>query len=103
MQKKYVVNGLVLVLLVVGMGAYADVPDTITVHGQLLDDTGVPLTGNRDYQIVFYDTDIFGSVLGGVVTGTTELSPEGVFNISVVLPEEAKAAAELWYEIAVDS
>ena len=43
-----------------------------------------------------------GTILGATV-GTAQLSLEGIFDISVVLPEEAKSVAELWYEIAVDS
>ena len=81
----------------------ADVPDTITVHGQLLDDTGTPLTGNRDYEITFYDAEVDGTPLGTTFTGTTELSLEGIFDIPLVLSEEAKVVAELWYAIAVDS
>ena len=83
--------------------AYADVPDTITVHGQLLDETGTPLTGDRAYEITFFDAEVDGNPLGTTFTGTTQLSLEGIFDIPLTLPEEAKVVAELWYAIAVDS
>ena len=65
----------------------ADVPDTITVHGQLLDETGTPLTGDRAYEVTFFDAEVDGNPLGMTFTGTTQLALEGIFDIPLVLPE----------------
>lgn len=83
--------------------AYADPPSTINIRGQLLDAQGHALSGDRDYQVQFYDASAGGTTLGDPITGTTEVSPEGLFNIQALLPPSALLAPELWYEVAISS
>ena len=81
----------------------AAAPGTIPVRGQLLDGDGVPLAGARDYAVQFYDAETDGTALGGELTGTTTLSAEGLFGLSVTPPPEILSSTAVWYAIAVDS
>ncbi len=93
-----------LLLLVVGEGrAFADPPPTINIRGQLLDASGQALSGVREYRVQFYDAATNGAVLGEALTGQAQLSPEGLFNLQVVVPSQVFLAPEAWYEIAVSS
>jgi len=83
------------VLFLLAGAAWSDLPETVNVHGALVDAEGVPLSGARAYLVRFFDAVIGGSQLGGDVTGTVEVSPEGLFNLPVTLPAAALAAPEL--------
>jgi len=83
--------------------AWANPPATINVHGSLVGPDGMPLMGTRAYVVRFFDAAVDGTQLGGDLTGTVELSPEGLFNLPVVLPAEALAVPEVWYELGIDS
>ncbi len=78
-------------------------PGTIPIRGQLLDADGFALTGVRDFAVQFYDAETEGTALGGELTGTTTLSAEGVFSLSVTPPAEVLSGSGVWYAIAVDS
>ena len=82
--------------------SYADPPHTINIRGQLLNAQGQGLGGAREYSVQFYDAATAGTALGSASTGPTDVSPEGLFNIPLLLPESAVTAAEVWYELAVD-
>lgn len=91
-----------VLLTVFGATVCADPPQTISIRGQLLNAQGQGLGGVREYSVQFYDAATGGTALGTAFTGTTEVSPEGLFNILVLLPEAALTAGEVWYELAVD-
>lgn len=91
------------VMLVPSMSVWANPPETVNVHGSLVDSGGSPLTGLRGWQIRFFDAETDGAQLGGDLTGMVEVSPDGLFNLPVALPAEALAAAEVWYELGIDT
>lgn len=96
--------GLGLVVCLVGVSyAAAEAPATINIQGQLFDGDGFALTGLRDYTLRFFDAEADGAQLGGVLTGSVSLSAEGIFNISLTVPEAVLSSTGAWYEISVDS
>ncbi len=82
---------------------FADVPAGVNIRGQLLDVQGQALPGVREFTVQFYDAATGGTPLGDVILGQIEVSPEGLFNIPVILPPQALLAPEAWYEVAVAS
>ena len=94
---------LALMLAVGVTQAVAQPPATMSIRGQLLDSQGDPLTGARDYEVRFYDSDVGNSQLGTTLTGTATVSAEGLFNLSITPPAQVLSSAAAWYEIAVDS
>jgi hypothetical protein len=83
--------------------AAADPPPTINIRGTLVDSAGAPLSGSRVGRIRFFDAEVAGLQLGGDVNGTAEVGTDGVFNFPIVPPAAALAAAEAWYEVAIDT
>ena len=77
-----VAAGLFLVMLVTVVDAVAQPPATVNVRGQLLDSSGDALTGNRAYTLRFFDAETDGTQLGSDLTGTVNVSSEGLFNVS---------------------
>lgn len=103
-KNRILLTGIVLLLLAIGNStAFGDPPETINIRGQLLDASGLALSGARDYRVQFYDAAAAGAPLGEAITGQAELSPEGLFNLQIVLPPQALLAPEAWYELAVSS
>ena len=103
-MKQSICMAVIVVLCLTVLGAWANPPETVTIHGQLLDSGGQALTGARDYRVRFYDAPGGGAQLGGDLTGSTSLSAEGLFNVSVTLPAEVLSSVTgAWYDIAVDS
>lgn len=98
-----VLLGLFLLVGLLGSGAWGDVPATVNIHGQLLDSMGNPLSGARAYLIRFYDSASGFTQLGGSLTGTVEVTADGLFNLSIAPPAAALESPEAWYEVAVDS
>ncbi len=78
-------------------------PDTVNIHAQLVDSGGQAITGFRDYVVRFFDAESGGAQLGPDITGTANLSVDGLFNLSVTLPPQVLDSAAAWYEVAVDS
>ena len=83
--------------------AWGSPPETVNVHGALVDAEGAPLSGVRAYVVRFFDAQIGGVQLGGDVTGTVQVSAEGLFNLPVALPATALDAPALWYELGIDT
>lgn len=100
---KHAVSLILTVVLVTGMAVWANPPETVNVNGSLADAGGIPLTGARVFQVRMFDAETEGTQLGADLAGTVELSAEGLFSLPMVLPPEALAAAELWYELAIDT
>ncbi len=101
---KFMVTGAILMALILGISvAFADPPPTVNVRGQLLDPQGHALSGLREFRVQFYDAASGGTALGLAISGQTEVSLEGLFNITVTLPAPVLTAAEVWYEIALSS
>lgn len=97
-------TGMILLLLSIGNRlAFGNPPQTINIRGQLLDASGQALSGVREYRVQFYDAAADGTPLGEAITGQADLSPEGLFNLQIVLPSQALLAPEAWYELAVSS
>jgi hypothetical protein len=95
-----------LVLGVTLLGAAivsAVVPGEVVLRGQAVDGGGNPLVGTRAYVVRFFDAETGGTLLAGPITGTTTLTPEGLFSIPVVIPDAALDAAQVWYELGIDS
>ncbi len=90
-------------MLCAGFVAEAAPPATITIHGQLVDNGGFAITGARDYVVRFFDAATGNGQLGTDITGTANLSAEGLFNLSVTPPPEVLSSTAAWYEVAVDS
>ena len=38
------------------------------------------MDGVRGFEVTFYDAAVDGTILGTLVSGSVELSPEGIFN-----------------------
>ncbi len=103
-RTKFMVAGAVLMALILGISAaFADPPSTVNVRGQLLDPQGHALSGMREFRVQFYDAATGGTALGLAINGQTEVSLEGLFNITATLPAPVLTAAEVWYEIALSS
>ena len=83
-------------------GAWAQPPATVNLHGFLSDAAGVPLEGQRVYQVRFFDSEIGGAQLGGDLGGQTEVIG-GYFNLPVALPDAALSSGSVWYELAIDT
>ncbi len=83
--------------------SFAGPPAGINIRGQLLDVQGQALPGVREFSVQFFDAAAGGTPLGDTITGQVEVSPEGLFNIPLVLPPQALLAPEAWYEVAVAS
>ncbi len=94
---------LLALVLALGAPAWATPPETVNIHGALMDADGAPLSGARAYVVRFFDAETGGSQLGGDVTGSVLVSPEGLFNLPVLLPASALAAPQLWYELGIDT
>jgi hypothetical protein len=75
----------------------------VVLRGQAVDGGGNPLVGTRAYVVRFFDAETGGTLLAGPITGFTTLTPEGLFSISVVIPDAALDAAQVWYELGIDS
>ena len=95
--------GILAIMLFAGAPAWASPPETVNVHGALVDAEGAPLSGVRAYVVRFFDAQIGGVQLGGDVTGTVQVSAEGLFNLPVALPATALDAPALWYELGIDT
>jgi len=83
--------------------ALAAPPPSINLHGQLIGPGGVPVSGDRVYEVTFYDQETGGNVLGTPLTGTATVSDQGLFNVVVSPPAAIFSAAEIWYELGVDT
>lgn len=88
--------------------AYADgIPDdeALTYTGALTDDSGEPLTGDHDIEVVFWDAESDGNSLCTSGEDTVTLAPGGRF--SMALPNECtdavSAEPDTWVEVVVDS
>ncbi len=92
-----------LIVMCLAGGAMADPPATINIRGQLLDAQGHALPGLRDFSVQFFDAGTGGAALGSAITGQTEVSLEGLFNIPVTLPPQVMLSPQAWYEVAVAS
>ncbi|MBP7638449.1 MAG: hypothetical protein KBA18_11280 [Kiritimatiellae bacterium] len=95
--------GVSLLAIFGAVAVWAEPPETVNVHGALADPDGLPLSGARAYVVRFFDAETEGSQLGGDMTGMADVSDEGLFNIPVVLPAEALAAAAVWYALGIDT
>jgi hypothetical protein len=96
--------GLVLGVTLLGAAIVsAVVPGEVVLRGQAVDGGGNPLVGTRAYVVRFFDAETGGTLLAGPITGTTTLTPEGLFSIPVVIPDAALDAAQVWYELGIDS
>lgn len=78
-------------------------PAAINVHGAVATPGGDPITGTRAYSIQFYDAPSGGNTIGAEFTGLVNVSPSGVFNLPLIPPAGIFVAAEVWYEIGIDT
>ena len=78
-------------------------PAAINIHGQLLSPSGEPVTGSRVYIVQFHDASAAGNSLGGALTGSLDVSADGLFNLSVEPPAAILTAPEVWYSLGVDT
>ncbi len=85
------------------VGSVEAVPDKINVQGVLANNNGDPLTGNRAYQLRFYDSEIGGASLGTAVGGVVEVSQAGRFSIDLIPPITIFGSVEVYYELGIDS
>jgi hypothetical protein len=83
--------------------AIASPPTSITIQGRLTGPGGAPLIGERDFRVRFFTAQTAGVQLGADVTGTTQLSDVGRFNLELVPSAAVIAASQVWYEVAIDS
>ncbi len=83
--------------------ALAAPPAAINIHGQLLSASGSPVSGARAYSVQFHDASTAGSLLGGSLTGTVDVSTDGLFNLSVEPPAEILTSPDVWYSLGVDT
>jgi len=83
--------------------ALAAPPAAINIHGQLLSSSGDPVTGTRVYIVQFHDASTAGNNLGAALTGSVDVSSEGLFNLSVEPPAAILTATEVWYSLGVDT
>ncbi len=86
-----------------GLSLWANPSATVNVRGTLLDSEDTPLSGGRAYVLRFFDPAILGTQVGGDLSGTVEVSSEFLFNLVTTLPPDALAAAEVWYELGIDT
>lgn len=96
----------ILSILVFGLSAFpalAAPPAAINLHGQLLSSSGAPVSGTRAYTVQFHDASTGGAPLGAALTGTVDVSAEGLFNLAVEPPAAIFAAPEVWYSLGVDT
>ncbi|MBX3179982.1 MAG: hypothetical protein KF886_21735 [Candidatus Hydrogenedentes bacterium] len=91
------------VLLLASTAAQAAPPAAINVHGQLLSAEGLPVAGARAFVIQFHDAQTGGAPIGGAIAGTVDVSADGLFNLAVEPPAAILNAAEVWYEIGIDT
>lgn len=94
---------LFLLSMVPGLGLWAGPPETVNIHGSLVDSGGNPLAGVRACLVRFYDAEVYGAQLGGDLTVTVAVSSGGLFNLPVVLSPEVLAADEVWYTLGIDT
>jgi hypothetical protein len=78
-------------------------PADVSVQGVLEDVAGQPLSGARDWRVQFYEGPTNDTPIGGNLVGSTTLDDRGRFSFSVVLPAGALDAADLHYELAIDT
>ncbi|MBN1516150.1 hypothetical protein JXA32_06240 [Candidatus Sumerlaeota bacterium] len=78
-------------------------PDTVIIQGSLSQPDGSPLTGDRVYEVIFYDAESDGTQIGGSITGSTILSISGRFSVEITPPASALASDALYYQFALDS
>jgi len=83
--------------------AIAAPPAAINLHGQLLSSSGAPVTGARAYTVQFHDAATAGNLLGAALTGSVDVSADGLFNLSVEPPAAILSATEVWYSLGVDT
>ncbi len=83
--------------------ATAAPPAAINLHGQLLSASGAPVSGTRAYTVQFHDASVAGNTLGTALTGTVDVSADGLFNLSVEPPAAILIATEVWYSLGVDT
>jgi len=93
----------VVLAAVLTAAAWAEPPETINLHGALTGPDGEPLAGPRAYVVRFYDAALGGIMFGPDLLGFVEVSDAGLFNLAVDLPADALAAAEVWYELGIDT
>jgi hypothetical protein len=53
--------------------------------------------------VQFYDAASGGTALGAAYTGNVTVSPSGVFNLPLTPPPGIFTAAEVWYELGIDT
>lgn len=97
------VYGVVLCAMLGLQATMAAPPAAINIHGQLLSASGAPVTGSRAYSVQFHDASTAGNTLGAALTGSVDVSDEGLFNLSVEPPAAILTASEVWYSLGVDT
>ncbi len=102
-MRVYAYHRTMCVSLLFAATALAAPPAAINIHGQLLSSSGAPVTGARVYSVQFHDASTAGNALGGALTGSVDVSAEGLFNLSVEPPAAILTAAEVWYSLGVDT
>ena len=103
MNKSLVRTPIICLLGLLGPAIHAAPPAAINLHGQLLGADGFAVSGDRVYQVMFYDAETAGNVLGSALTGTVAVSEDGLFNLAVTPPAAILTAGEVWYAIGVDT
>ncbi|HDP35082.1 MAG TPA: hypothetical protein ENN29_08240, partial [Candidatus Hydrogenedentes bacterium] len=103
MRLKRIIQVFSVFALCCAVPSHGQVAEQVAIRGQLLDAAGNPLYGMRDYNVEFFDAASGGASLGGPITGTIEVSLEGLFVIELTLPVSVAASGTAWYELAIDS
>ena len=84
------------------VGAFAAVPESVSIQGTLEAPGGGPLTGTHAYQLRFFNDSTAGSLLYDV-TGAVGLSDAGRFSIEWTAEPAILAVTEVWYQLAIDA
>lgn len=79
----------------------ATVAEAITYQGQLTDANGNPLEGNHSMRFILYDDDVGGSAVFDSGEQTVNVA-DGLFNVSLPVPQSAFNGQALWLSIVVE-
>lgn len=79
----------------------ATVAEAITYQGQLTNGNGNPLNGNHSMRFILYDDEVGGSAVFDSGAQTVNVS-DGLFTVSLPVPQSAFNGQALWLSIVVE-
>ncbi len=89
--------------LMIPCGAAFAQTSAINITGRLTDSENKPLSGDRAWQVTFFDSDESETPVGDPIHGTATVSENGAFIIPVPVDPTLSSVQPLFYEIGIDS